>query len=336
MARVSQALRSSDTNTRLPSDFDIFSPSIRTIAWCIQWRTNGSPVAASDWAASHSWWGKIRSASAAVQVDRRAQLAHGERRALDVPPRPARSPQRLPRRLVRGRRLPQHEVERVALVGVVDVAAPLGGQAQHLVAVEVADLAEALEAGHVEVDAAAGLVGVAPVEHHADEARGCRRWPRWPGARSRRAACRGPACRRRSGRSRRRPGRGSGRPSSRALRRMSSSTSVMLRTQRVSWPTVAQPALQHVVGEVGGGVADVGGVVRRDAARVHRDHRARGERDDLAARRVVEPHRLAHGRRRRSRGRLARALPAPARCPAGRPGSLGCRLGGRGRRRGCR
>jgi hypothetical protein len=28
---------------------------------CIQWRTKRTPVAASDWAASHSWWGKIRS-----------------------------------------------------------------------------------------------------------------------------------------------------------------------------------------------------------------------------------------------------------------------------------
>jgi hypothetical protein len=57
MTRGSHTLRSSETNTRLPSDLDIFSPSIRTMAWCSQWRTNGSPVAASDWAASHSWWG---------------------------------------------------------------------------------------------------------------------------------------------------------------------------------------------------------------------------------------------------------------------------------------
>ena len=57
------------------------------MATCIQWRTNGSPVAASDWAASHSWCGKMRSLPAAVQVDRRAQLAQGEGRALDVPAR---------------------------------------------------------------------------------------------------------------------------------------------------------------------------------------------------------------------------------------------------------
>ena len=46
-AMGSHSLTSSLTNTRFPSDFDIFSPSIRTIAWCIQWRTNSEPVAAS-------------------------------------------------------------------------------------------------------------------------------------------------------------------------------------------------------------------------------------------------------------------------------------------------
>ena len=45
---------------------------------------------------------------------------------------------------------------------------------------------------------------------------------------------------------------------------------------------VAQPPLQDVVGDVDGGVAEVGGVVRRDAARVHRDDRPRLERHDLA------------------------------------------------------
>ena len=54
---------------------------------------------------------------------------------------------------------------------------------------------------------------------------------------------------------------------------------------------VAQAALEDVVGEVRGGVAEVGGVVRRDAARVHRDDRAGLERHDLAAGGVVEAHR---------------------------------------------
>ena len=78
-------------------DFDIFVPSRLTIPTCIQWRTNGSPVAASDWAASHSWCGKIRSRPAAVQVDGGAELAQREGRALDVPARPARPPEATPR-----------------------------------------------------------------------------------------------------------------------------------------------------------------------------------------------------------------------------------------------
>ena len=108
--------------------------------------------------------------AATVEVDRRVELAHGERRALDVPSRAARAPERLPRRLVLERRLPQHEVERITLVRVVDVAASLSGDGEHLVAAEVAERAERLELRDVEVHAAAGLVGVPLVEHHADEA----------------------------------------------------------------------------------------------------------------------------------------------------------------------
>ena len=108
--------------------------------------------------------------AAAVQVDGGAQLPHGQGRALDVPAGPARSPERLPRRLVLGRGLPEHEVERIALVGIVGIAAPLGRQRQHVLSRKVADLPEAVELGHLEVDAAAGLVGETAVEHHADEA----------------------------------------------------------------------------------------------------------------------------------------------------------------------
>ena len=51
---------------------------------------------------------------------------------------------------------------------------------------------------------------------------------------------------------------------------------------------VDQPALQHVVGEVRRGVPEVGGVVRRDAARVHQHVLGRFERHDRPAGRVVE------------------------------------------------
>ena len=118
--------------TRFPSDFDIFSPSMRTMAWCIQWRTNTSPVAASLCAASHSWWGKIRSEPPPCRSIVVSSSRNAERGALDVPTRATGAPQRLPRRLTLGRRLPQHEVERIVLVRVVGVAAVDAGQLEHL------------------------------------------------------------------------------------------------------------------------------------------------------------------------------------------------------------
>ena len=44
----------------MPSDFDIFSPAIRSIPLCIQIRANSRP-AERDWATSFSWCGKTRS-----------------------------------------------------------------------------------------------------------------------------------------------------------------------------------------------------------------------------------------------------------------------------------
>ena len=166
----STVLRSSETNTRLPSDFDIFSPSIRTIAWCIQWRTNGSPVAASDWARSHSWCGKIRSApppcrSIVVPSSRSARAEH----SMCQPGRPGphsdshdgssssdgcHSTKSSGSRLLGSSTLPPRSAANasISLAGVVR------------------DRAEVGERRDVEVDGAAGLVGVAAVEHHADEA----------------------------------------------------------------------------------------------------------------------------------------------------------------------
>ena len=85
-------------------------------------------------------------AAAAVDVDRLAELTQHQGGALDVPPGSSRAPARLPRRLVGQRRLPEHEVERVALVGVAGVAAVLGGQLQHVVPVVAADPPELGEA----------------------------------------------------------------------------------------------------------------------------------------------------------------------------------------------
>ncbi len=82
-----------------------------------------------------------------------------------------------------------------------------------------------------------------------------------------------------------------GTPSSRAFGRIESSTSVMLRTMRTVVPEILEAAGQQVVGEVGGGVAEVRGVVRSDAADVHAHHLARLEGHHGPAGRVVEPQR---------------------------------------------
>ena len=167
---ASQVFSRSLMKTRLPSDLDIFSPSMRTIAWCIQWRTKVWPVAASLWAASHSWCGKIRSApppcrSMVVSSSRSASAEH----SMCQPGRP-------------GPHSDSHDGSSGAdgcqrtkssgsrLFGSSGLPPRSRGQFEHLVALEVADLTEALELVHVEVHRPAALVGVALVEHHPDEA----------------------------------------------------------------------------------------------------------------------------------------------------------------------
>src|SRR4029450_11935524 len=53
--------------------------------------------------------------AAAVKVERGAEILHGHRGALDVPPRPTRSPRTVPGGLARLRGLPQREIARIAL-----------------------------------------------------------------------------------------------------------------------------------------------------------------------------------------------------------------------------
>ena len=236
--------------------------------------------------------------AAAVQVDGRAELAQGERGALDVPARAARSPQRLPRGLARRRRLPEHEVERIALVGVVGPSPALGGQREHLITVVVTDLTEALERAHAEVHGPPRLVRVATVEHHADEAEDVvdgRRGARLAEARQRveDAHVRVEAGHLLGGQVE---------VVDAELARLAQDVVVDVGDVADALrfvAEVAQAPLQDVVGDVHRGVAEVRRVVRSDTARVHRDHGPRLEGDDLAPRRVVEPH--AHGLRRRCR-----------------------------------
>src|SRR5262249_45605370 len=62
---------------------------------------------------------KYEVGSPAVEIDRFPEFTHGQCRTFNVPTGTTRAPWRFPRRLVRCRWLPQHEIERVALVHVV-------------------------------------------------------------------------------------------------------------------------------------------------------------------------------------------------------------------------
>ena len=104
-----------------------------------------------------------------MQVDAGAEQSHRHGAALDVPAGAARPERRVPRRLVGCRRLPQHEVQRVALAVVVGGAAPLGGQGAHGVVVVAAEPAEAGPCGHVEPGGALDGVGVARRDEILDE-----------------------------------------------------------------------------------------------------------------------------------------------------------------------
>ena len=110
-----------------PVDFAIFSPPIRRCAQCSHVRTNGSPVAASDWAISSSWCGNTRSTPPVWTSNDDPRLRHAHGRALDVPAGPAGPDRRVPRRLAGLRTLPHGEVADVVLavlVGLDPLARP--------------------------------------------------------------------------------------------------------------------------------------------------------------------------------------------------------------------
>ena len=188
-------------------------------------------------AISHSWCGKMRSVPPPCRSMRGAELVHRHHRALDVPARAADAERRAPRGLVGERRLPEHEVERVAAVRVVGVAAARAGEPHHVVARVVRQLAEARERRHVEVDGAVREVRVPVVEQLVRPSRSCRRSTRSRAARRPAGACRAPPCRSGSARARPRRARGTGRRARAPSGRIESSTSVTLRTMRTSWPS---------------------------------------------------------------------------------------------------
>ena len=193
----------------------------------------------------------------------------------------------------RQRRLPEDEVERVALVGVVDVATALGGEREHLVAGVARHRAEVGERRDVEVDATAGLVGVAAVEHHADEPADVGDGRGGPGRRPHRQQPDGAHVVVEAGDL----GRGqvevvdaelAGLPEDRVVDVGDVAHAADLVAE------VEQAAGEDVVGDVDGGVAEVGGVVGRDAARVHRDRRTGLEGHHLPTGGAPEAHRRRH------------------------------------------
>jgi hypothetical protein len=102
--------------------------------------------------------------AAAVDVDGLAQRLVDHRRALDVPARAARAPGAVPLGLVLLGRLPQHEVGGVALVGR-DLDP---GAGDHVVQVAARQLAVVREGLGVEQHVALGGVGAAVVDQLAD------------------------------------------------------------------------------------------------------------------------------------------------------------------------
>ena len=187
-ARGPCASRASERVVKLPSDFDIFSPPTCTIAAWIQCRENAWPGALG----LRPLVLVVREhevVAAAVEVEPLAEQVERHRRALDVPARPAPAPRRVPRRLTGLRRLPEREVDRVAL-GLVDLDAGAGGLEQ-LLERAVRQRAVRRERRDVEVDTAALAVdgvGVATVDELPDRARASARCTRSRAAVGRAAA----------------------------------------------------------------------------------------------------------------------------------------------------
>ena len=143
----------------LPVDLAIFAPLIWRWAQCSQVRTNGLPVAASLWAISSSWCGKIRSTPPVWMSNDCAEVLHPHRRALDVPARPAGPDRGVPRRLAGLRALPEREVADVVLAVLVGLDPLADAQ---LLRVEPGEPAVRRPRGDPEEDrAVVGPVGVA-------------------------------------------------------------------------------------------------------------------------------------------------------------------------------
>ena len=265
-------------------------PSSPTRPTCIQCFTNGAPDTDSLWAASHSWCGIGQVASAAVHVERDAEVAQRDRRTLDVPARAPGTPPRLPGRLVLQRRLPQHEVQRVALVGIVGPTAVDRRELEHRGAVLVTHLTETGELRDLEVDRAVHLVGDAGVEGAPDHREDLRDGAGRAGLAVDRQQVDQQHVAFEAGHLLGREVEVVDAELARLAQHVVVDVGDVANAARLV-SGVAQSSLQEVEAEVHVGVAEVRRVVRRDAAAVDGDERAGLEGVHPAASGVVEPHR---------------------------------------------
>ena len=228
--------------------------------------------------------------ASAVEVERRSEEAGAHHRALDVPTRAAGTPRALPRGLARGLSLPEDEVEGIPLVRIVGPVPALVGHRQHLRSGQVAQPAESGPGGDMVVDSAARDVGETSVDQHADrhhdvrdDVGGARIGIRRTDVQALHVADEvgGPAVAQRA-------------PVLPELGGLAQNVIVDVGDilNVAHRPALAlQGADEYVGNGVGEGVAQMRGVVRRDAAHVERDRVARRrERLDGLDHGVVEVH----------------------------------------------
>ena len=103
--------------------------------------------------------------AAAVNVEDIAEIGGAHRRALDVPARASPAPWAFPARLIAGRLLPQHEIERALLVGI-DGDARAGTLLVELAARQRAIVRHRL---HIEQDFAFSFIGVTTRDQLPDQ-----------------------------------------------------------------------------------------------------------------------------------------------------------------------
>src|SRR5207244_4739608 len=99
--------------------------------------------------------------TAAVDINLVAQVGERHGRALDVPARASFSPGTGPARFVGRAFLPDQEIERVLLAGVVRVGAAFGGELDHLVATQAAQASVVGNAAHSKVHVATSVMAMA-------------------------------------------------------------------------------------------------------------------------------------------------------------------------------